>query len=180
MHLISLTVKMNQFPFKLFNRLMMIHFKSFLWTLSFMSYLCLTTSIQAEEKVASPLSALIPRQLLFGNPEKTSAKLSPDATKLAYLAPDANNVLNVWVRDLKQDGQDRQVTTDRKRGIRQFLWQFNNEHILYIQDKDGDENWHLYQTHVATQATKDLTPFDGVKAEIIDADPRFPMKCSFK
>ena len=100
--------------------------------------------------------------------------MSHDGTKLAYLAPDANNVLNVWIRDLQGEGDDRQVTTDRKRGIRQFLWQFDNTAILYIQDKDGDENWHLYQTNVNTQATKDLTPFEGVKVEIVDANHRFP------
>lgn len=131
--------------------------------------------LQAEEKTTpSTQVPLIPRQLLFGNPEKTSAKLSHDGTKLAYLAPDAQNVLNVWVRDLQKGGPDRQVTADHKRGIRQFSWQYGDEYILYIQDKDGDENWHLYQTHLATQTTKDLTPYEGVKAEMTAADPRFP------
>lgn len=150
----------------------MHHLKSLLWILTIMSSLCLSL-LQAEGKPNS-LPPLIPRKLLFGNPEKTSAKLSPDGTKLAYLAPDANNVLNVWVRDLQKGGTDKQVTNDHKRGIRQYMWQFNNAAILYIQDKDGDENWHLYQTNIATQATKDLTPFEGVKAEIVDGDPRFP------
>jgi dipeptidyl aminopeptidase/acylaminoacyl peptidase len=149
-----------------------MHFmKFFLWTLCMMSTLSL--SLQAEEKPNS-LPSLIPRKLLFGNPEKTSAKLSHDGAKLAYLAPDANNVLNVWVRDLQKGGPDKQVTNDHKRGIRQFMWQFNNTAILYIQDKDGDENWHLYQTDIATQATKDLTPFEGVKVEIVDGNHRFP------
>ena len=151
----------------------MFHLKFSLWSLGLIGCLCLGVFLQAEEK-ALAIPSLIPRQLLFGNPEKTSAKLSPDGTKLAYLAPDANQVLNVWVRDLQRGGQDRQVTTDRKRGVRQFLWQFNNEAILYTQDKDGDENWHLYQTHIGTQLTKDLTPFEGVKVEMVDADPRFP------
>jgi dipeptidyl aminopeptidase/acylaminoacyl peptidase len=150
----------------------MLHLKSLLYVLSLICILFL----QAEEKTTNSHSVpLIPRQLLFGNPEKTSAKLSPSGTHLAYLAPDANNILNVWVRDLKQEGkQDRQVTADRKRGVRQFFWQFNNEHILYIQDKDGDENGHLYQTHIETQLTKDLTPFDGVKIGIVGVSYRFP------
>lgn len=155
----------------------MLHLNFLLWALGFTSCLCLTHLLQAEEKSAPPPSAsasLIPRQLLFGNPEKTSAKLSNDGTKLAYLAPDANNVLNVWIRNLQEGGQDQQITNDRKQGIRQFLWQYNDEYILYIQDKDGDENWHLYQTNVATHATKDLTPFEGIKVGIVDADPRFP------
>jgi dipeptidyl aminopeptidase/acylaminoacyl peptidase len=117
---------------------------------------------------------LIPRKYLFGNPEKTSAKISPDGKKLAYLAPDARNVLNVWVRDLEQKGEDRQVTQDRKRGIRQFLWALDQKHIFYLQDDGGDENWHLYQTNIETQMTKDLTPYEGVKVDIVDANPRFP------
>ncbi len=127
------------------------------------------------ELIHSPTEAsLIPRRLLFGNPEKTAPQLSPDGTKLAYLAPDAQNVLNVWIRDLRQAGEDRQITSDGKRGIRRFAWQFDNEHILYMQDQDGDENSHLYQTHLATHTTKDLTPYPGVKAEILAADLRLP------
>lgn len=151
----------------------MSNFKYFLWII--MINLCFLTFLQAEEPTIRPAHLpLIPRQLLFGNPVKTAAKLSPDGTKLAYLAPDAQNVLNVWVRDLQQGGQDRQVTADHKRGIQQFLWQFNNENILYIQDKDGDENSHLYQTHIGTQVTKDLTPYEGVKVGILDANPNIP------
>ena len=84
------------------------------------------------------------------------------------------NVLNVWVRDLQKGGKDRQVTSDQKRGIREYLWQYDNAHILYIQDKDGDENNHLYQTDIASGETKDLTPIKGVKVELVDADPSFP------
>lgn len=129
--------------------------------------------LQGGEKPGS-LPPLIPRKLLFDNPEKAGAKLSPDGTKLAYLAPDENNILNVWVRDLKNGGVDKRITNDRKRGIYQYLWQFNNEAILYLQDKDGDENSHLYQTQLATLETKDLTPFEGVKAGLVDNDFRFP------
>jgi dipeptidyl aminopeptidase/acylaminoacyl peptidase len=140
-----------------------------------MSLSCLTMCLPAKEKAMQSNGApLIPRELLFGNPEKTSAKLSHDGSKLAYLAPDAQNVLNVWVRDLRLGNPDRQITNDRKRGIRQFAWQFNDEHILYIQDQDGDENWHLYQTHLTTQATKDLTPYEGIQVAIVGAEPHFP------
>lgn len=148
----------------------MQYLKVLLWT--GLCTLCFSV-LQAEEK-PSTLPPLIPRQLLFGNPEKTAAKISHDGTKLAYLAPDDKNVLNVWVRDLKKKGPDTQVTNDHKQGIRQFMWQYDNAAILYIQDKDGDEDWHLYQTNLATRATKDLTPFEGVRVEIVDANPHFP------
>ncbi len=82
--------------------------------------------------------------------------------------------MNIWVRDLQEKDKERQITEDRKRGCRQFMWQLNLDAILYIQDKDGDENWHLYQTNLQTQATKNLTPFDGVKVGIVEVSSRFP------
>ncbi|MBA3721613.1 MAG: S9 family peptidase [Parachlamydiaceae bacterium] len=120
-------------------------------------------------------SQLIPRKLLFGNPVKTSPELSPNGEKMAYLAPDNNNVLNVWVRDLtKKASEDKMVTSDKKRGVRNFLWQYDNNHILYVQDRDGDENWHLYQTDINTNETKNLTPYDGSRIEIVDYNYKYP------
>ncbi|MBA2367777.1 MAG: S9 family peptidase [Candidatus Protochlamydia sp.] len=123
---------------------------------------------------AEPSTQLIPRRLLFGNPEKASPRLSPDGKQLAFLAPDENNVLNVWLREDKTVPKEKLITKDKKRGIRSFLWQYDLEHILYLQDKEGDENWHIYQTHIDTGTTKDLTPYEGVCASILDYDHRFP------
>lgn len=124
--------------------------------------------------MADNQEALIPRQLLFGNPQKTSPLISPDGSKIGYLAPDQNDVLNVWIKDLKEKKEDQLVTSDKKRGIRSFLWQYDNVHILYIQDLDGDENWHLYQTNILTKETKNLTPFKGSRVDIVDYDHQFP------
>lgn len=88
---------------------------------------------------------------------------------LAYLAPD-EEVLNVWVRTLGEN-DDRVVTSDRLRGIRSYFWQPDSKHILYVQDVGGNEDFHLYQTDVATRETKDLTPFEGVRAQIVAVDP---------
>src|SRR6516165_12431473 len=119
--------------------------------------------------VLSPLALaqtpLIPRAVLFGNPERSSPEISPDGTMLAYLAPD-QGVLNVWVRTLGKT-DDRVITNDRKRGIRNFIWQQDSTSILYGQDQVGDENWRIYQTNVASKQTKDLTPFDKVRADIV-------------
>jgi dipeptidyl aminopeptidase/acylaminoacyl peptidase len=59
------------------------------------------------------------------------------------------------------------VTEDVNRGIHVFAWQYDNKHILYAQDADGDENWRLYQTDIATKQTRNLTPFDKVQASIV-------------
>jgi dipeptidyl aminopeptidase/acylaminoacyl peptidase len=116
--------------------------------------------------------SLIPRQVLFGNPERATPRLSPDGTQLAYLAP-VNGVLNVWVRTLGKT-DDRAITNDTHRGIRRYFWQFDNRHILYLQDEGGNENWRLYQTEIATKGTKDLTPFEKVRVDVVAYDPKFP------
>jgi dipeptidyl aminopeptidase/acylaminoacyl peptidase len=92
---------------------------------------------------------------------------------LAYLAPDDKGVMNVWVHTLGQE-DDKVVTADKKRGIRRYEWQQDSEHILYIQDRDGDEDWHVYQTNLKTKNTRDLTPFQGVRAQGFNIDPNFP------
>jgi dipeptidyl aminopeptidase/acylaminoacyl peptidase len=119
------------------------------------------------------LPPLIPRETLFGNPDKAQARISPDGKMLAYLAPDENGVLNVWVRTLGQE-DDKVVTTDTERGIRGCWWQQDSEHLLYGQDFKGDENYHVYQTNLKTKNTRDLTPFQGVRAGLFSADPNFP------
>ena len=133
----------------------------------FATLLLITCSV-----VALAQSALIPRSVLFGNPERSSPDISPDGTMLAYLAPD-QGVLNVWVRTLGKT-DDRVITNDRKRGIRNFVWQYDSKSILYGQDKDGDENWRIYQTNVATKQTKDLTPFEKSRSDIVALEPEHP------
>jgi len=121
---------------------------------------------------ASAQVALIPREVLFGNPEKAAPKLSADGKMLAYLAPD-QGVQNVWVRTTGQN-DDRVVTSDRKRGIQIYFWQPDSQHILYLQDVDGNEDFHVYQTDLKTRETRDLTSFPGVRAQIVSVEPEFP------
>ncbi|HCZ33729.1 MAG TPA: S9 family peptidase [Holophagaceae bacterium] len=114
----------------------------------------------------------IPRAVLFGNPERSAPQLSPDGKKMAYLAPD-KGVLNVWVKTLGQ-ADDKAITSDKKRGVRSYFWQQDSAHLLYVQDQDGDENWHLYQTDLKTGMTRDLTPFKGITAQIVAMDEKHP------
>ena len=57
---------------------------------------------------------LIPRDILFGNPVKTSPQVSPDGKQMAYLAP-VNNVLNVWVGTI--GSEDYQPVTRDERSL---------------------------------------------------------------
>jgi hypothetical protein len=116
---------------------------------------------------------LIPRRLLFGNPEKAGPSLSDDGRQLAFRAA-VDGVMNVWVAPFDRPEAARPVTKDTSRGIRQYFWAYTNAHIIYLQDKGGDENWRVYSVDVATGATKDLTPFDKVAAQIQGVSDRFP------
>jgi dipeptidyl aminopeptidase/acylaminoacyl peptidase len=119
------------------------------------------------------LPPLIPRKILFGNPVKASPELSPDGKQLSYLAPDAKDVLQVWVKSLGKDDA-RQVTSDKKRGIRIYFWTYQPHTLLYLQDHDGDENFHLYLVNLQNERVRDLTPFPGVRADIVGVDRNFP------
>src|SRR4051812_42080198 len=116
---------------------------------------------------------LVPRQVLFGNPERMSPRISPDGTRLAWIAPD-EGVLNVWVGPADALVQAAPVTKDRDRGIRSYFWAHDNRHLLYVQDKGGDENWRLYAVDLDTGDTRDLTPFDDVQARVEEVERRFP------
>jgi dipeptidyl aminopeptidase/acylaminoacyl peptidase len=118
----------------------------------------------AAEGVAG--TAVIPRSALFGNPEKTQARVSPDGKYISFIAP-VNGVLNVWVGPRSDPAAAKAITNDAKRGIRQHFWAFDNKHVLYLQDEGGDENWHVYAVDVATATAKDLTPYKGVQAQVV-------------
>jgi dipeptidyl aminopeptidase/acylaminoacyl peptidase len=121
---------------------------------------------------------LIPRSVLFGNPERTSPEISPDGNSLAWIAP-RDGVLNLWVAPVGgESGVDwaaaRPVTEDTDRGIRAFAWAHDGRHLLYVQDVGGDENWRLYDVDPESGARRDLTPFEGIHATIIGTSKRRP------
>lgn len=123
---------------------------------------------------------LIPRRVLFGNPERVSPSLSPDAGQLAWLAPH-NGALNVWCVALRPGtghdvdlGAARVLTDDSDRGIRVFSWAPDGRHIMYLQDAGGDENWRLYDVDTTSGERRDLTPYEGVQARIVASEPTRP------
>ncbi len=120
----------------------------------------------------------IPLELLFGDPERESPRMSPDGSKIAWLAP-SDGVLNVWVAPVDAaDGvlldRAEPVTQDRDRGIRNLRWSASNRTVLYLQDVDGDENWHVVGADVDSKRQRDYTPLDGIQAKILAVEPARP------
>lgn len=116
---------------------------------------------------------LIARRLFFGNPDRASVQISPDGAWLSWLAP-LDGVLNVWVAPRHDVGASKPVTRDTGCGVRVHFWAFTSRHILYMQDKNGDENWRLHAVDLADGVDKDLTPFDGVQARVVALSHKFP------
>ena len=127
----------------------------------------------AAAPTANSANDLIPRKLIFGNPERSAPYLSPDGSMIAYTAA-VDGVMNVWVASLDKLEAARPVTHDRHRPIMKFQWAMNGTHLLYSQDRAGDENFHLYAVDVANNTTRDLTPYKSVRAEIIAASHERP------
>ncbi|MEV1045755.1 S9 family peptidase [Streptomyces sp. NPDC049916] len=127
-------------------------------------------------------SRLIPVEELFGLPARSRAVLSPDGAEVAYLAPWRDR-LNLFVRDVDSDWSTpddgphaRRVTSQTRRGVDAFLWSADGRHLLFQQDTDGDENWHLYRADPARpeEPALDLTPYEGVRLLAVTLAPDRP------
>ncbi|MUM19314.1 S9 family peptidase [Mycobacterium sp. CBMA271] len=112
------------------------------------------------------LPELITVEEFFDPPVRASASISPDGTRIAYLAPRKNR-LNIWVQEIDRDdpADARCVTYDETRSVTGFFWADDPRWLLYVQDSGGDENWHLYRVDLddPDAAPVDLTPYPGVR-----------------
>ncbi|WP_448331818.1 S9 family peptidase [Streptomyces sp. DSM 41534] len=107
---------------------------------------------------------------LFGPPVRTRASISPDGTRIAYLAPWRDR-LNVWVESVDSEAEARCVTADGNRSVLTYHWTDDPRWLLYEQDGDGDENWHIHRVDLDDPDAEavDLTPFPG--ARVISFEP---------
>ncbi|MEV5121465.1 S9 family peptidase [Streptomyces decoyicus] len=123
------------------------------------------------------LPELITVEELFGAPERTRASISPDGTRIAWLAPWKNR-LNVWVSSVDSDTDARCVTVDETRSVISYYWTDDPRWLLYTQDTGGDENWHIHRVDLGDPDAPvvDLTPFPGTKVLELDLPTERPGK----
>lgn len=122
--------------------------------------------------------------VLFRSRERIDPQLSPDGTMLAYRAP-VDGVINLWVRDMAI-GDERPVTRhpDAVGGFwstvsafgrsSYYRWSGDGARLVYLRDQHADENFHVCVVDVADGRTRDLTPFDGVQALLVQLSFQFP------
>ena len=121
------------------------------------------------------LPPLVDRQTFFGDPQYANAQLSPDGEHVSFTKPYKGR-MNVWVKDRGAPFSAAEpVTADTTRPVNSYFWTQDSERILYVQDKGGNENYHLYavdpdaetDTDLGVPPAEDLTPYDDVRAQII-------------
>ena len=128
------------------------------------------SATQAQAQVAG----LVARKVFFDNPDCINVRVSPDGMQLAYVAP-VDRVNNLWVTPVADLAAARPVTrvTDRNIG-NYFAWAYNNRHLVFFRERDGDENWRASSVDVASGAIVPLTPEQGVKSFLQEVDYKFP------
>ncbi|KZR86133.1 Prolyl tripeptidyl peptidase precursor [Synechococcus sp. MIT S9509] len=147
--------------------------KGLRWGTALLVGLAGSLTISSRAMDASSTPPLIPREVLFGNPEIAGVELSPDGTRIAYLAP-YRGVLNLWVRDLDGREQPRLLTRKTDRPQQSAGWTPDGRFLISSRDAQGDENTVLVRIDPSTGDTVDLTPPSGVLAIVSASDRDVP------
>lgn len=107
----------------------------------------------------------IPLKDFFKNPKKSSYQISPDGKNISYLGPYKKR-MNIFVQPVNEEKAVR-ITNVTDRDLGGYFWK-SSSRIVFLKDNAGDENFHLYAVDIDGKNLRDLTPFDGVKADIVD------------
>ncbi len=110
-------------------------------------------------------SKLIPVRDFFKNPEKAYFQISPDGKYISFTQPYQSR-MNIFVQ-ARGSSEAKRATSITDRDIAEYFWK-GNERLMYLKDFGGDENFHLFAATVDGSKETDLTPFAGVKVQVID------------
>ena len=135
------------------------------------------STAKAEAPAVAPASIndveLIPRDALFGNPERANVQISPDGKYLSWIAA-VDGVMNVWIAPADDTTKARAVTADKARGIRQYFWSHRPDTLLYMRDTGGDENFHLFSVDLTSGQSRDLSEFPNTRAYVVGVSHLHP------
>jgi len=127
----------------------------------------------------APAHTLVPRETFFGDPDVAWAQLSFDGASVAYVAP-VDGVRNLWVAPVGDLGAARPLTRVTDRPISSFFqWAYTNRHVVFFQERDGDENWRASSVDLRDGTVVPLTPPRGVRAWVHEVSQRFPREMLF-
>ncbi len=120
-----------------------------------------------------PTDKTIPRHVLWADPQKHLARISPNGKHISYLGPHQGE-LNLWLAS-SRDWKQAKVITSSSQPIRDAWWSANSEYLLYTHDQQGDENWQLHGYNLLTGKTSVYTP-QGSQVRILHSSSKHPEK----
>jgi dipeptidyl aminopeptidase/acylaminoacyl peptidase len=123
---------------------------------------------------------LLDRELFFGNPAIEDGQLSPDGRWLSFKR-EYNGIMNIWVKAAGEPFEQARPLTDSPRPLYGYFWTYDGKYILYVKDKDGDENINVYAVDPAAKMedgkipeSRNLTPKEDVQARIFSVSQNNP------
>lgn len=116
---------------------------------------------------------LIPRKILFGNPDKAGVKLSPDGKYISFLAP-YQGVLNIWLQDTDLKKAATVLTEVKSRPIASYEWSYDNNHIIYSYDEGGNENYFLFKVDINTKKSTKIFADKNVRVDLAKLSYKYP------
>src|SRR5690554_7019625 len=102
----------------------------------------------------------------FTTPEAFSFQLSPNGKYTSYMKRRATGERDLYLKETDTQKETLLIKQEEDL-IRGYYWA-NENRILYMQDKGGDENYHVYGVDISGANKKELTPFEGVRVNIIE------------
>ncbi|MBN1938714.1 MAG: S9 family peptidase [Candidatus Aminicenantes bacterium] len=123
--------------------------------------------------LSAELPDLVPRDVLFGGGRgKMGFHLAADGRSLTYFAATPGGRMGLYRR--ATEGGEPVLVCDQAPLGRGLTWASDDRRYFYLRDKGGDENFHLWMFDTETKLGRDLTPFDGVKAQNLLVSPDRP------
>jgi len=138
-------------------------------------FMCARAVLALALAFATPSShaqELIPREKLFQDRALRDPRLSPNGLMLAYIAASTTGIDNIWIRTVGSH-DDRLLTHESAHGVPSFDWA-GNSRLIYDQDSNGDENYHVLLVDIYGKHLRDLTPYPGIRAQNILQSPARP------
>ncbi len=130
--------------------------------------------------ISAQKTPLLDRDLFFGNPEISSGQISPDGQWISFMKA-YNGIMNVWVKKINDPFDKAKPLTDSSRPLYGYFWTDDSKYILYVKDKNGDENINVFAVDpkAAPSAngvpeSRNLTPKDEVTAQIYNVSQNNP------
>ncbi len=129
-------------------------------------------TLAAAAPAAGQDAGAIPMRDFFKNPERAYFRISSDGKTLSFMQPWERR-MNIYVQPVGGKAEPLRITSEKDRDIPNYFWKGPNR-VVYTKDVGGDENDHIVVVDRRGGEPKDVTPFPGVKAQIVDVLDAFP------